>query len=275
MIRALKLEWLKVRNYKVFWILTGMYLLAVVIIASGGVFFLEWLKSKGADFDGIDPTILPIYDFPDIWQNTTYLASFAKVLLAFIVIISINNDITYNTMRQNIIDGISKREFIMSKLLQILGLAFISTVFLFIAGFINGSIYSHIWGVEYIFDEMEFLFAYFYDIVVYCTLAFLLSLIIKKAGFVIIALFLYTMMFEPIATAIMTNAPYFKDGIAPDLAQFFPIQSLNNLITVPYGKYVFMEIEDNVSYSALAIVTGWFAFYLTSIFYILNKRDLN
>lgn len=275
MIRALKLEWLKVRNYRVFWILTGMYLLAVVIIASGGVFFLEWLKSKGADFDGIDPTILPIYDFPDIWQNTTYLASFVKVLLAFIVIISINNDITYNTMRQNIIDGISKREFIISKLLQILALAFISTVFLFIAGFINGSIYSHIWGVEYIFDEMEFLFAYFYDIVVYCTLAFLLSLIIKKAGFVIIALFLYTMMFEPIATTIMINAPYFKDGIAPDLAQFFPIQSLNNLITVPYGKYVFMEIEDNVSYSALAIVTGWFAFYLTSIFYILNKRDLN
>ncbi|MEJ2594307.1 MAG: hypothetical protein P8100_04105 [bacterium] len=95
MIRALKLEWLKVRNYRVFWILTAMYTFAVVIIASIGVFFLEWLKNLGAEFDGIDPTIIPIYDFPDIWQNTTYLASFAKVLLAFIVIISINNDITY------------------------------------------------------------------------------------------------------------------------------------------------------------------------------------
>lgn len=274
MIRALKLEWLKVRNYRIFWILTGMYFLAVIVIASGGVFFLEWLKSKGADFDGIDPTILPIYDFPDIWQNTTYLASFVKVLLAFIVIVSINNDISYNTMRQNIIDGISKREFIMSKLLQIFALALLSTLFLFIAGFINGSIYSHVWGVEYIFDEMEFLFAYMYDIIVYCTLALLLSLIVKKSGFVIIALFLYTLMFEPIATAIMENVPFFRDGIAPSLAQFFPIKSLNNLITVPYGKYVFMEIEDDVSYSALAIVTGWFTLYLSAIFYILNKRDL-
>ncbi|HDO27491.1 MAG TPA: hypothetical protein ENH02_05180, partial [Bacteroidetes bacterium] len=68
MIRALKLEWLKVRNYRVFWILTGMYLLALLVITSGGVFFLEWLKSEGADFRGIDPTIVPIYDFPDIWQ---------------------------------------------------------------------------------------------------------------------------------------------------------------------------------------------------------------
>ena len=275
MIRVLKLEWLKVRNYKSFWILLGMYLLALLIIASGGVFFLEWLKSKGADFEGIDPTILPIYDFPDIWQNTTYLASFVKVLLAFIVIISVNNDLTYGTMRQNIIDGISKKEFILSKFMQIIVLALISTLFLFLIGCVNGSIYSHVWGVEYIFDELEFLFAYFYEIVVYCTLAFLLTLVIKKAGFVIVILFLYTLMFEPIATTIMTNAPYFKDGMAPEIAQFFPIRSLNNLISVPYTRYVFMEIEDNVSYSALAITTAWFTFYLSSIFYLLNRRDLN
>jgi len=275
MIRVLKLEWLKIRNYRVFWILTIMYLLALVVIASGGMFFLEWLKSEGADFNGINPTIIPIYDFPDIWQNTTYLATFVKVLLAFIVIISVNNDVTYNTLRQNIIDGISKKEYIFSKLSFIITMAAISTLFLFVLGFINGSIYSHVWGMEYIFDEMEFLAVFFYEVIIFCTLAFLLSLIIKKAGFVIVALFLYTLMFEPIATTIMINAPIFKDGVAPDIAQFFPIKSLNNLITVPFGRYIFMEIEDNVSIKALSIATGWFIFYLSSIFYILNKRDLN
>lgn len=275
MIRVLKLEWLKIRNYRVFWILTIMYLLALVIIASGGTFFLEWLKSEGADFQGINPTIIPIYDFPDIWQNTTYLATFIKVLLAFIVIISVNNDVTYNTLRQNIIDGISKKEYIFSKLSFIITMSAISTLFIFVLGFINGSIYSHVWGTAYIFDEMEFLAVFFYEAIIYCTLAFLLSLIIKKAGFVIVALFLYTLMFEPIATTIMINAPFFKDGMAPEIAQFFPIKSLNNLISVPFGRYVFMEIEDNVSIKVLSIATGWFVFYLASIFYILNKRDLN
>lgn len=275
MIRVLKLEWLKIRNYRVFWILTIMYLLALVIIASGGTFFLEWLKSEGADFQGINPTIIPIYDFPDIWQNTTYLATFIKVLLAFIVIISVNNDVTYNTLRQNIIDGISKKEYIFSKLSFIITMSAISTLFIFVLGFINGSIYSHVWGTAYIFDEMEFLAVFFYEAIIYCTLAFLLSLIIKKAGFVIVALFLYTLMFEPIATTIMINAPIFKDGMAPEIAQFFPIKSLNNLISVPFGRYVFMEIEDNVSIKVLSIATGWFVFYLASIFYILNKRDLN
>lgn len=274
MIRALKLEWLKVKNYRVFWILIAMYLLALLLIASAGGLFLEWLKQQGADFDGIDPTIIPIFDFPDIWQNITYLGSFVKIFMAFIVIISVNNDLTYNTLRQNIIDGLSKKEFLASKMMLILSMSLMSTLFIFIAGLVNGSIYSHVFGTDVIFDEMEFLAAYFYEIVVYCTLAFLLALVIKKAGFVIVALFLYTIMFEPIAVAILENAPYFRDGIWPEIAQFFPIKSLNNLIKIPFGRYVFMEIEDNIALKAIAISFGWFVFYLFSISYILNKRDL-
>ena len=274
MIDAIKLEWLKIRNYRVFWILLGMYLLALTIIAAGGVFFLEWLKSLGADFNGIDPTIVPIYDFPDIWQNMTYLGSFVKILLAFVVIISVNNDITYNTLRQNIVDGISKKKYLLSKLIFIIVLAGISTLFLFFTGMITGTIYSHVWEGRFIFDEMEFLGAYFFDIIVYCSLAFLLSLKIKKAGFVIVVLFLYTMMFEPVASAILTNAPYFKDSFWSELVAFFPIQSLNTLITVPFGRYVFMEIQDNIPFKTIAIASGWLVFYLTMIITILSKRDL-
>lgn len=274
MIRALKLEWLKIRNYRTFWILLGMYLVALIIICFGGMFFLEYLKSQGAEFEGIDPTMLPIYDFPDIWQNTTYLGSFLKVLLAFIVIISINNDQVYNTLRQNVIDGISKKEYLLSKLLFIAALALISTFFLFISGMINGAIYSHVWGARYIFDELEFLLAYWYDIFVFCTLALLLSLLIKKSGFVIIALTLYTLMFEPIVTLILKESPWFRDGLGPHIAPFFPIHALNDLIPVPFPKYIFREIADNVPLSAVLIASGWLGIYLSAIVFILNKRDL-
>lgn len=274
MIRAFKLEWLKIRNYKVFWILLGMYLLALVIISSFGMFFLEWLKTKGADFNGIDPTILPIYDFPDIWQNTTYLASFIKVLLGFIVIISVNNDLSYLTLRQNVIDGISKREFLISKLMLIVFLAFTSATFLFVAGLINGSIYSHVQGSTYIFSELEFIAAYCYDILVYCSLAFLITIVIKKTGFAIIALSLYTLMFEPIATLILEYSPYFKGTFWSEFVPYFPIKTLNNLIPVPFPRYYFQEITDNVPISAVAISTGWLAFYLGSIYFLLSRRDL-
>jgi ABC-2 type transport system permease protein len=274
MIRAFQLEWLKLRNYRVFWILIGMYLFALLVATSSAMFLLEWLKSQGANLDGLDPSMLPIYDFPDIWQNTTYLASFLKVLLGFIVIISVNNDLTYNTLRQNVIDGISKREFILSKLALILFLALVSAAFLFVAGLINGSIYSNVQGVTYMFDELEFILAYCYDIVVYCTLAFLVALMIKKSGFAIIALFLYTLMFEPILAATLEFAPYFDGTFFQSLVPYLPIKSLNNLIQLPFKKYIFKEIVDYIPIGALLISTGWLTIYITAIYYRLTKKDL-
>ena len=153
-------------------------------------------------------------------------------------------------------------------------LASVSTLFLFINGLITGSIYSHVWEARFIFDELEFIIAYFLDIVVYCSLAFLLALVIKKAGFVIVLLFLYSMMFEPILSAILTNAPFFRDTFWSELVAFFPVQSLNNLITVPFGRYVFMEIQDYIPFKTLVIALGWLVIYLWSVITILKRRDL-
>ena len=274
MTKALKLEWLKLRNYRAFWVIVAMYLMALMLIAFGGGFFLKWLKAEGADFEGLDPTILPIYDFPDIWQNLTYLASFLKVLIAFIVVISVTNDLTYNTLRQNVIDGISKREYLISKMMLIVALALVSTLFLVAFGMINGLMYSHVMDLKYIFDEWEFLAAYAFDIITYCAFAFLVALLVKKSGFVIVGLFLYTLMFEPIAAVILQNAPPFADTIWPEVVHYFPIKALNNLISVPFPKYMFREIETNIPIKAIVIAFGWLVIYLTVITRLLTKRDL-
>ncbi|MEQ8550153.1 MAG: hypothetical protein RIC03_19720 [Cyclobacteriaceae bacterium] len=274
MISAIKLEWLKLKNYRVFWVLIMMYLFALTVVAFGGTFFLEWLKSKGLDFKGFDPTMLPLYDFPDIWQNLTWIASFIKILLAYVVIISVNNDLTYNLLRQNIIDGFSKKKYLISKIALIVGLALMSTVALFIAGLINGYMYSQVMSVRYIFDEMEFLAAYALDILVFCSFAFLMSLLIKKAGFVIVALTIYSLMFEPILAFVLENAPFLEDPIWSNMAQFLPINALNKLIAVPFPKYIFEEVVTDIPFIPLVIVLAWETIFVGAIVYILNKSDL-
>ncbi len=277
MIRAFTLEWLKLKHYRVFWILFGLYLLAQLIITNGGVFFLEWLKSKEVDFDGIDPTILPIYDFPDIWQNSVWLASFVKVLISFIVIVSVNNELSYNTLRQNIIDGVSKREFLLSKLSLILFLSAVCTLVLFTSGLIAGFLYSHVTDLKYIFDEMEYLLAYFLQLVIFCLFAFSLAMIIKKAGFAIVFTMMYSLVFEPIVTSILEFAPFTKDYTA-GIVKFFPIYSMEKLCgkayESPFARYFFQEIKDNVYWYEWLIAIGWGAFFMLFITWILNKRDL-
>lgn len=277
MIRAFTLEWLKLKHYRVFWILFGLYLLAQLIITNGGIFFLRWLESKGADFDGINPSIIPIYDFPDIWQNSVWLASFVKVLISFIVIVSVNNELSYNTLRQNIIDGISKREFLLSKLSLILFLSGVCTLALFFSGLVAGFMYSHVTDLKYIFSNLEYLLAYFLQLVVFCLFAFSLAMIIKKAGFAIVITMLYSIVFEPIVTSILEFADFIEDYTA-GIVKFFPIYSMEKLsgkiYESPFARYLFQEIKENILWYEWLIAVGWGVLFMLFITWILNKKDL-
>lgn len=273
MTRLLQIEWLKLRYNRSFWILVGMYSLGVTIVCSGGMLFLEFLKNQGADFDGIDPTILPIYDFPDVWHNITYIATFFKVLLGFIMVISIANESTYRTMRQNIIDGLSKKEFLQTKLLIIGIISLGAMLLLFLIGLVTGSIYSHVIGWKYIFADMQFLFAYGFEVFVYLTFALMIALFVRKAGLVIVGLLMYTIIFDPLMAQFLQHFPYIWDEIR-FLKDYLPISALNNLIHVPFLKYAFQEIQDYISFKELAIVMGWLALNVSLSYWILKKRDL-
>jgi ABC-type transport system involved in multi-copper enzyme maturation permease subunit len=273
MIRLFEIEWLKLKNYKVFWILTGMYFVGLILVLSSGMFLMQFLKSKGAEFEGIDPTIIPLYDFPDVWQNMTYVATFFKVIPAFIVIISVTNEISYRTMRQNVIDGLSKWEFLRSKFALIIALSAAATLFIFLEGAITGLIYSTVKYLELIFSDLEFLLAYFLEVMTFLCFGMLLAILLKKAGFAIVLIFMYTLIFEPFLTVNMEHNPLIKDQVSW-LAPFFPIRALNNLIHVPFQRYVFMEIQDYIAWKDVLIVLGWLAFYLLGIFKLLDRRDI-
>ena len=276
MIRAFKLEWLKVRHYRVFWALFGLYLLTQFVITNGGTFILEWLESKGADFEGIKPSIIPIYDFPDIWQNSVWLASFPKVLVSFIVVVSVNNELTYNTLRQNIIDGVSKKEFLMSKFSLIIFLAAVCTLFLFVTGLITGLIYSHVTDLKYIFSELDYIFSYFLQIVAFCLFAFCIALVIKKAGFAIVAIIIYS-IFQVIFTSFLEFSQWTRDYMA-DFVKFFPLYSIEKLTgkiyESPFARYLLQEIKTDVYWYEYLIVLVWIALFCAFITYILNKKDL-
>ena len=273
MIRLFEIEWLKLKNYRVFWVLFVLYFLGLAIICSSGMFLMEFLKSKGAEFKGVDPTIIPLYDFPDVWQNMTYIATFFKLFLAFIIIISVTNEINYRTLRQNIIDGLSKREFLISKLTLIVFLSALATLFLFFMGLIMGMIYSKVIGFKYIFSDLEFLAGYFLEVCTFLSLAFLLSVLIKKSGFVIVLLFMYTLIFEPFVVINMEHNPHIPDTM-DWIIPYLPIKSLNNLIRVPFPKYVFMQIQDYIAWVDVLIVLGWLFIYNSLILWFLKKRNV-
>lgn len=271
MIRLFYIEWIKLRNYRAFQILTVLYFLIVVVVTSSGMFFLEYLKSKGAEFKGIDPTILPIYQFPYLWHHLVFVAARLKIMLAFLIILSITNEVTYKTLRQNIIDGLTRTEFVLSKLSMIFFLSLVNTLLVFAIGLVTGLIYSDNTSLAAIFGNMEYLGAFFMNVFSFLVFTLLISLIIKRTGVVIIFLGMYSVIIEPIAALILSNAPFVPPFYAK-LVPFFPRQAITNLIPNPFSQYILHEMQDYISFQNVAIAGGELLLFVGLIFLILRRK---
>lgn len=270
MPRLLAIEWIKLRSYRPFWILMILYFVVLGLVLSGVMLFFEYLASRGAELNGIDPSIIPFYDFADIWQNMTYLATFLKIFLGFIVVISITNEYSYKTIRQHIIDGLNRWEFLAGKLSVILAITIVNTLFVFVLGLILGWIYSPVQGIDIVFENAGFLLAYLLDVFAFLTFALLVGLLIKRTGFTIVLLALYTLFIEPIGALVLSIE--FSEYT---FHQYFPIRAINNLIQVPFGKYMFQEVQDYVALGDVALVMIYVGLFIFLSFRLLKARDIS
>ena len=119
MLHLLKIDLKKMTSYRTFWVVCGLYFLTLGFGAASGMEFLKWLANLLDNFDQkLNISRIPLYHFPDVWMNLIWFGGLLKVVLAIMVVISITNEFTYRTLRQNIIDGLSRTEFLVSKILN-------------------------------------------------------------------------------------------------------------------------------------------------------------
>jgi len=266
MLRLLQIDLKKIASYRTFWVLMGLYTLLIISIPTSVMEFLKWLKVKGAEFDGFDPLRVPILYFPDIWQNITYVYTFLKIFLAIVVIISVSNEYSYKTVRQNIIDGLDRFEFIGSKIASIIMLSLYSTLLIFVTGLLTGLIYTPNLDFSDIFTGIQFVFVYFVDVLFYLLMAFLLTILIKRSALTIALL----VILIPLEYAFVGNMPESIEFIG----QYLPMHAMNNLIEIPFPKYIFQEIQDYVSLQSLLVAIVYLIAIPWAIFAKMKKSDL-
>jgi len=266
MLHLLKIDLKKLTSYRTFWVVCGLYFLTLAFTTASGMEFLKWLASKGAEFGTkININRIPLYHFPDVWQNLVFISGFFKIVLAIMVVISITNEFTYRTIRQNVIDGLSRWEFLQSKILTNILLSFMSVAMVFVIGLVTGFIYSPEISAAYIFTDLEFFPAYFLEVLAFLSYALLLGILIQRSGLTIIVL-LVSHGLEAII-----RAKFIPDSLDP-IKQFFPMESISNLVAMPFARYAFQEIQDYVSWAAVAIVLVWI-FLFNYFGYLKLKRS--
>ena len=102
-----------------------------------------------------------IFNFPYIWHFNTYMASIFKFFLLLVIVSMMANEYSNKTLKQNLIDGLSKKEFVLSKFYTVLALALISTLFVFVVSIILGYSYSDFTEFSIVTTDLIYLFAFF------------------------------------------------------------------------------------------------------------------
>lgn len=268
MVRALKLELLKFKSYRPFQIILLLYVAVYFAIGLSVNWFVNYLLSEAGEGESaILKSGLPVFDFVDLWQNLAYIVFLFKVILGFIVIISICLEHSTKTIRQNFIDGLSRREYLLSKISLILFLTLLSGLILTILGLILGLLYSPVKSFPFIVMNMEFVLAHMFEVFCYLSLAMFLATLIRKTGFTIVLFTLYTIAIEPIATAIME----FEYKLP---VWYFPVEAINNIVRVPFPKYIFREVQDFVALQDVLVAGGWAALFLFLTYRLTINRDV-
>ena len=218
-----------------------------------------------------------IFNFPFIWHFNSFVAVYGKTFLGIIIVSMISNEYSYGTLKQNLIDGMTKKEFILSKLYASILFALISTTFVFLVSLILGLIYSSYTEVDIIFSEMEYLLAYFVSLLCFSSICIFAGILIKRSAFALGFIGLWLML-EIVLV-------HFRIGFPEVLKGFLPMEAMSRLLIEPisrlsaikaFGKLAGVkEVKDYaVHFLTVLIALIWTAIFIFSSYKIIQKRDL-
>jgi len=281
MFRLLNIEFHKLKHNKASKVLSIIYfgLLTSIALIAAIKFDIGPIKFHLADQG--------IFNFPYIWHFNTYMASIFKFFLLLVIVSMMANEYSNKTLKQNLIDGLSKKEFILSKFYTVLVFAAISTVFVFITSLVLGLFYSDYNELAIIFSDLEYLLAFFIKLVGFFSFGLFFGILIKRSAFAVGAMVVWLIVESMFKGYLFYS--FRNDGSTSEqvnsVMQFLPLEAMSNLIKEPFTrlgavKSVANQIGEqitkdfSVQFTDIIIVSVWTAIFIYLSYTLLKKRDL-
>ena len=278
MLRLLTIELHKLKYNKSAKVITLVYFILITFIAL--------IASIEFNFGEFHFRIADqgIFNFPFIWHFNTWIAAILKLFLAIVIVSMMANEYSHRTLKQNLIDGLSKKEFVLSKFLTVLGFALVSTIFVFIISLILGLMFSDYNEFGIIFSDIEYLFAFFIKLLGFFSFCLFLGVLVKRSAFALGFLLIWSII-EKIIYALLKWRIFKDTDVAENISQFFPLESMANLIKEPFTRLGAVQSaasqlgeafdkDYSVQPLTVLIVLVWTFLFIYWSYLILKRRDL-
>ena len=283
MLRLLNIEFHKLKHNRAskvlsiiyFALLTSIALIAAIKFDIGPIQF--HLADQG------------IFNFPYIWHFNTFMAAIFKFFLLLVIVSMMANEYSNKTLKQNLIDGLSKKEFVLSKFYTVIAFAAISTIFVFVVSLILGYAYSDYNELSIVFSDLEYLFAFFLKLVGFFSFGLFMGILVKRSAFAVGGIFVWFF-----AESIFKGFLFWKfrdddfNAVSDNVAQymqFLPLEAMSNLIKQPFtrlnavqsvAKQVGEDLSTDFSVQPVdvMVVSVWTFLFIYASYRLLLKRDL-
>ena len=272
MMKLLQIELRKIVPYKMFWVMSGIYFLSMVFFFYGLPSLIDYFTMK-SDSPEVKLLMKFLYNFPDIWQNLAWAASlrfFIKIFLGMIIIILVTNEYSFLTIRNNIINGLSRTDFLLSKVYVAILFSIVATLLIFLTGTVLGLIYSTTINFHVFFGKMIFLLGYFVETLTFLLFSMMMGILVRRTGFAIGVLFVY-----PIIELII------QQKVPESVQPFLPLNAMNHILRTPNTSLIqFKSPEFNVDLQTglhsqdVMVALLYAALFVGISLWVIRKRDL-
>ena len=280
MLRLLSIEFHKLKYNRASKTLSIIYFGLLLSIA-----LVTTIKFEFGDFK-LHLADQGIFNFPYIWHFNTYMAAILKFFLLLVIVSMVSDEYSYKTLKQNLIDGLSKKEFILSKFYTVIAFSLISTVFVFVISLILGLMYSDYNELSIILTDLEYLVAFFTKLVGFFSMGLFFGILVKRAAFAV-----GTMVVWFIGEGIFKGYLLWGFGDLKNtsntvefILQLLPGEAISNLIKQPFSRLGAVKTLANtmgktfdkpeVELSGIFIVFVWTFIFIYLSYSLLKKRDL-
>lgn len=266
-IFLLQLEWLKVKTYRPFLALLALY--AILLPA-----FMYSAKKMPIpkELGGTDS----IFMFPNIWVNLGYVGNWLVFfIMGFLAVQAISSETSNRTLRQNIINGLSRTDFFLSKLSFLTLLNIGATVYYIVWVLIFGFFNTETVYASRVYENMDTSMRYFLMAMGFSSMGLFLGLLFSRSILGLFVYFSYNLFIERIIRWVLI-----RKVLGAKAMLFMPANAFSDLVPFPVPKmFHSRDIESGIRIyldASEAIVTSiiYTILFLYGAYFLLKTRDL-
>jgi ABC-2 type transport system permease protein len=253
MKRLLQIEWLKLASYRTFYVFTIAYALLIL-----GVYYgFDKLITIGI----LDLSV--VYKFPNVWYYAAYVATWFAPVLCLLIINLVANEFSFKTLRQHIIDGLTREQVLYAKLFLAAALSIAGGLVAGLTGLIVGLIKSGAGTDGAIFQNIDYLLRLIWMTFGLQTAAILITLLVKRSALSILVFLGFMWIIEPLIGNIWLK----------DLYPYFPLNAFDNIVASPISidPPSFGMHSTPIGVMIAAIIYPFI--YIAASIYIIKKKD--